>query len=334
MKKLIELISSNEDWLMQRVLDYAKARDYTKYTSTLVEAWRLSISGLSESLIKGLNQYKGIPELTPDEDYSKDPIAAFGILEAQMHRSRGVTLSMFLGLMKYYRQSYLDLISQTDFDNNDKNKYLTFTNRFFDRLEIGFSSEWSESGAKDLIEDLQSKNRYMTNEKNKYLTIFDSLNAPMFFLNERSIIENLNHAASEYFDSYQTSGEKYYEIEKKEMKLNFLEAEILEFRASNLEKTEFEKYILTKKGLCYFQVKMKKMLDISDKFFGTVIILNDLTELKNTSSLLKESEEKFKAISNSAQDAIITLDNDGNITYWNKAAENIFHYSLEEVIGK
>ncbi|HOI76954.1 MAG TPA: hypothetical protein PLI06_05000, partial [Methanofastidiosum sp.] len=223
---------------MQRILDYAKANDYTKYTSTLVEAWRLSISGLSESFIEGLKKYNGIPDLSPDEDYSKDTIAAFGILEAQRHRSRGVTLSMFLGLMKYYRQSYLDLISQTDFDNNDKNKYLKYINRFFDRLEIGFSSEWSESGEKDLIEDLQSKNRYMTNEKNKYLTIFDSLNAPMFFVNEKNIIENLNHATSEYFEFYKTSGEKYYEIAKKEIDLYFLKDEIKAFTLSKKEKSE------------------------------------------------------------------------------------------------
>ena len=41
-------------------------------------------------------------------------MAAFGILEARRHRSRGVTLIMFLGLMKYYRQSYIDLIMQAD----------------------------------------------------------------------------------------------------------------------------------------------------------------------------------------------------------------------------
>ena len=334
MKKLIDLISSNEDWLMQRILDYAKAKDYTKYTSTLVEAWRLSISGLSESFIKGLKKYNGIPDLGPDEDYSKDPITAFGILEAQRHRSRGVTLSMFLGLMKYYRQSYIDLISKSDFGNNDKEKYIIYVNRFFDRLEIGFSSEWSELGEKNIIQELQSENRVMTNEKNKYLTIFDSLNAPMFFLNEKNIIENLNHATSEYFDFYKTSGEKYYEIVKKEIDLYFLKDEINEFTESGEEKAEFQKSILTKKGLCYFQVKMKKMLDVSGKYFGTVVILNDLTELKNTSESLKQSEKRYKSIIKDQTEFITRFSPEGIHNFVNDAYCNYMNMRKEDLIGK
>lgn len=334
MNELIEWISSHEEWLMQRILDYAKAREYTRYTSTLVEAWRLSISGLSESLINGLKEYNDIPELNPDEDYSKDNIASFGILEAQRHRSRGITLSMFLGLMKYYRKSYIDLILESEFEDNDKNKYIGYIDRFFDRLEIGFSSEWSEITEKGIIEDLQLKNRIMTNEKNKYLTIFDSLNVPMFFLNDKNTIENLNHATSEYFDFYKTSGEKYYEIIKKEVELYFLKDEIKDFIHSKEEKTEFEKSIITKKGLCFFQVKMKRMLDVSGKFFGTVVILNDLTELKNTSELLKESEEKFRNFTEQSVEGIVIIDINGRIVEWNKSQEKITGMKKEQTLGK
>ncbi len=49
---LIKYINDHEDWLMDRILDYAQKRDYTKYASTLKEAWRLSISGLSKSLVE------------------------------------------------------------------------------------------------------------------------------------------------------------------------------------------------------------------------------------------------------------------------------------------
>ena len=49
---------------------------------------------------------------------------------------------------------------------------------------------------------------------------------------------------------------------------------------------------------------------------------------------LMQSEEKFRAISASAQDAIIMLDHEGNISYWNEAAEKIFGYSNQGAMGR
>src|SRR4030043_665855 len=49
---------------------------------------------------------------------------------------------------------------------------------------------------------------------------------------------------------------------------------------------------------------------------------------------IKESEEKFRAISTYAKDAIVAADSEGEIVYWNPAAEQIFGYSQEEVVGK
>jgi PAS domain S-box-containing protein len=49
---------------------------------------------------------------------------------------------------------------------------------------------------------------------------------------------------------------------------------------------------------------------------------------------LRESENVIRLITDSAHDAIIMIDNDGNISYWNEAAKEIFGYEKEEVIGE
>lgn len=46
------------------------------------------------------------------------------------------------------------------------------------------------------------------------------------------------------------------------------------------------------------------------------------------------SEEKFRTITETAQDAIMMLDNKGKVTYWNPAAEKIFGYASNELINK
>lgn len=57
-------------------------------------------------------------------------------------------------------------------------------------------------------------------------------------------------------------------------------------------------------------------------------------KLKETYAALAESEEKFRGISASANDAIIMMDENGNISYWNKSAERILGYRTSELIGK
>ena len=59
-----------------------------------------------------------------------------------------------------------------------------------------------------------------------------------------------------------------------------------------------------------------------------------IQELQSKHARLRESEEKFERISATAQDAIISIDNDGNISFWNKAAETIFGYAQAEVLEK
>ncbi len=49
---------------------------------------------------------------------------------------------------------------------------------------------------------------------------------------------------------------------------------------------------------------------------------------------LTESEQKFRAITDTALDAIILLDGSGKVTMWNPAAEKIYGFSPEEVIGR
>ncbi len=67
---------------------------------------------------------------------------------------------------------------------------------------------------------------------------------------------------------------------------------------------------------------------------GVSVFFMNITERKRTEKSVLEREEKFKAISSSAKDAIIMMDYEGNISYWNEAAEKIFGYSVQEALGK
>lgn len=70
----------------------------------------------------------------------------------------------------------------------------------------------------------------------------------------------------------------------------------------------------------------------SDEVGMAASVLKDM--VGNILKTLRESEEKFRSMCYSAQDAIIMMDDGGEITFWNKAAQEIMGYSAEEALGK
>ena len=63
-------------------------------------------------------------------------------------------------------------------------------------------------------------------------------------------------------------------------------------------------------------------------------IARDITERKRSEEALRESEERFRSVAQSANDAIISANSSGNIIFWNKAAQEMFGYTGEEVLGQ
>ena len=67
--------------------------------------------------------------------------------------------------------------------------------------------------------------------------------------------------------------------------------------------------------------------------WNAVGVVKDITERKQLEHELRASEERFRAISTSAIDAIILLDEEDKVIYWNPAAEKIFGFTETEAVG-
>ncbi|MEW6200179.1 MAG: PAS domain S-box protein [Planctomycetota bacterium] len=80
-----------------------------------------------------------------------------------------------------------------------------------------------------------------------------------------------------------------------------------------------------------------KMQAIRDRRGGVEFLygfIEDITQRKQMEQALRESEERFRTIATAAHDAIILLDPDGRIRHWNRAAEAVFGYGPDEVLGR
>jgi len=61
---------------------------------------------------------------------------------------------------------------------------------------------------------------------------------------------------------------------------------------------------------------------------------NEITVRSEVESRLRESETRMRSLTESAKDAIISIDSEGKVIFWNKSAELIFGYSEQEMLGR
>lgn len=89
-----------------------------------------------------------------------------------------------------------------------------------------------------------------------------------------------------------------------------------------------------------FRSLILALLAILVWFFQYRIVIKNRSLKKMFESTIKAdkklqiSEARTRSITDSANDAILMIDHQGNVTYWNPAAERIFGYTREEVIGR
>ncbi|MES0870293.1 ATP-binding protein [Pseudovibrio sp. SCP19] len=276
MHVLRDLILENENTLIDRIFYYAKNQGYTQYTATLREAWRVSVEGLSRSIVKAMEAYDTPPEIDVSSDFSCHPFAAFGVEQARSHRSRGVTLGYFLGLTKYYRSAYMDLIESQGFSETEKARYRSYLLRYFDFMELGFSTEWSGVAEERKLHEAYEENRRITNEKNKYLTILESLSDPIVLMDENGKVNDLNYAAQAVFCGLQNTKIKYVN----EATRDVLTSQLQPYLPQELESCFTDVTLDTAVGPRVFDIRAQHIVDFSRKFPGMILILNDVTDHK------------------------------------------------------
>jgi diguanylate cyclase (GGDEF)-like protein/PAS domain S-box-containing protein len=62
-------------------------------------------------------------------------------------------------------------------------------------------------------------------------------------------------------------------------------------------------------------------------------VLTDITERRAIEEALRASEERFRAVIETASDAFVSVDTEGRIVEWNRKAEDTFGWTRDEAIG-
>lgn len=270
MLNLKTLIVNHEDWLTDRVVHYAQQKSYTEYSSTLREAWRISICGLSAPLVQLIDaaQSTQVPQETAIMDATE-----FGVSQGLKHRSLGIELSDFVGLLKLYRNAYVDLVTEKEPPGDQRLMFQDLILKLFDSIEVGLLTAWAASSTNAQLAELKRRNRELSNEKNKYLTVFESMAEPAILLDPDDNPTHVNAAANSLLLGETKPGAGYYGKPDNSL-LHEAVAAILKSEGRSPGPVTLN----TPGGVRLFDVSIQQMLDISKKFAGQIIILQDVTD--------------------------------------------------------
>jgi len=188
-------------------------------------------------------------------------------------------------------------------------------------------------------EDITEQKAAVRESEEKYRTIYDSSKDAIMTLTPEEGFLSGNPAAVEIF-GFKSEKELILQTP------HDLSPQYQPDGALSSKKTKQMMAIAMEKGSHLFEWTHKRI--DGKEFFSTVLLtrmelqgrrvlqatVRNITEQKAAETALRESEEKIRMITASANDAIMMMDHKGNISYWNKAAEQMFDYTEEEIIGK
>lgn len=86
--------------------------------------------------------------------------------------------------------------------------------------------------------------------------------------------------------------------------------------------------------LIWQQVSVSPILDEQDRVQHIVAVMEDVTERRLAVEALQASERKVRAMSEAMLDAMVVVDSNSLISFWNPAAQRIFGYTEEEARGR
>ena len=166
----------------------------------------------------------------------------------------------------------------------------------------------------------------------KYQTIFDNVSDGLIYLNTRGKILNVNNRCLEFY-----GGSREELVGKHFSKLGVIQKNSVPSLLKNLklaltqERFTIDFEFINQKGIKrYLECSTTRMWE-NDKVSGLIVAARDISERKIGERALRESEEKWRSLTEHSPDHIMRLDLDYNIKFTNHTAPAL---TKEEVIAR
>ena len=203
---------------------------------------------MSANLAQCLTLHGDVAPVCAADDLALDPVASVGARMARRHAIEARDVRLFAGLLKYYRQAYLDVVQQAAFPLEDGWRYARAVGHFFDRFELGVLGELAVSPTDVVRAKVLDRNAELAAAKDRYLSAFADLPVPVLFLDRDGMVENINEAAVLLFLPSETSRRRYRQDPSRREPPPVLADELEEFRVGPEREVSFERELKTREG--------------------------------------------------------------------------------------
>jgi PAS domain S-box-containing protein len=166
----------------------------------------------------------------------------------------------------------------------------------------------------------------------KYRTLFDSAGNAIFIHDEDAHILAVNRVACEQLGYTQTEMLSM-NVQQVDSPENALQAQARIARLMEREQISFETRHRCKDGsFIPFEVSAKRILWGGQP--AVMSICHDINERKRAEEIIRDSEERYRSLAETAQDFIYIIDKEDNVVYVNSYCEQMLKMSRDDIIGK
>ncbi len=166
--------------------------------------------------------------------------------------------------------------------------------------------------------------------------IIDDIPNPIFIKDRKHRWVVLNQALSDLvgYPKEKMWGKSDYDFFPKEQANFFWKKDEEMFRTGKVVDIPQEPITDEEGNIHYLHTKKAPLRDSSGRITHLVGIIEDITEHKRTEEALRESESKYRDLTEKMIDIIYTLDTAGKVTSVNEVFKTVYGFNSDEVIGE
>jgi signal transduction histidine kinase/ActR/RegA family two-component response regulator len=292
-EEFIYLLINNKDWLTKQIRQAVNNSLTDYYSGVSLYEWEESILKLIDSIIDTA-KLVGLSSSTLQKNQltQKESAKIFEELKTVFFPLRKKTFSLFISLLKLYRQTFLNLVFLHAEQEELNGLYSRFLERFFDQLELELLSEASFN-TEDLMDSERSQPpAEISSHSIRYIDVFNNFFSPVILFDYQDNLLDYNKAAEELINKLDLNTGQSSDEPIGDRMIRLFQLQPGGFRIASEDFSLNQDSLIISIGARHFKVLRRRINDSDNRYRGVLVMLQDMTEQLETEMHLQVAKKK------------------------------------------